>query len=198
MRKGEACGLQWRNIDFLKNTITIERTKDDIGTSTPKTKNSYRKILVDRLVIDQLKKYQMWCKQIFLKNGKTFNDQLYVFINKYNNLLHGAAIHKTFKDTMLKAGILNDNGEPKITFHGLRHTHATILLTSGQNVKTIAERLGNTSAMIYEIYGHVMKELEEQLMEVFSRSVAIGGLKLGLISLNNLINVNKSMFLSFI
>lgn len=52
MRKGEACGLQWRNIDFLKNTITIERTRDDIGTRTPKTKNSYRKILVDSLVID--------------------------------------------------------------------------------------------------------------------------------------------------
>ncbi|MFJ7840030.1 tyrosine-type recombinase/integrase [Lysinibacillus sphaericus] len=179
MRKGEACGLQWRNIDFKKNTITIERTRDDIGTRTPKTKNSYRKILVDSLVIDQLKKYQMWCKQVLLKDGKTFNDQLYVFINKYNNLLHRAAIHKMFRDTMLMAGILNDNDEPKITFHGLRHTHATILLNSGQNVKTIAERLGNTPAMIYQIYGHVMKELEEQSMEVFSRSLAIGGAKTG-------------------
>ncbi|TKI67489.1 DNA integration/recombination/inversion protein [Lysinibacillus mangiferihumi] len=71
--------------------------------------------------------------------------------------------------------MLNDNGEPKITFHGLRHTYATILLNSWQNVKIIAERLGNTPAMIYEIYGHVMKELEEQSMEVFSRSLAIGG-----------------------
>jgi len=68
------------------------------------------------------------------------------------------AIHKMFRDTILKAGILNNDGEPKITFHGLRHTHATILLNSGQNVKAIAQRLGNTPAMIYEIYGHVMKE----------------------------------------
>ena len=70
MRKGEICGLQWRNIDFKNNIITIERTRDDIGTRTPKTKNSYRRILVDNLVIDQLKKYQVRCKQILLKHGK--------------------------------------------------------------------------------------------------------------------------------
>lgn len=56
---------------------------------TPKTKNSYRRILVDDLVIDQLKKYQVWCKQILLKHGKQFDIQLFVFINKFNNLLHG-------------------------------------------------------------------------------------------------------------
>lgn len=174
MRKGEICGLQWRNIDFKNNIITIERTRDDIGTRTPKTKNSYRRILVDDLVIDQFKKYQVWCKQILLKHGKQFDDQLFVFINKFNNLMHGAAIHKLFRDTILKAGILNNDGEPKITFHGLHHTHATILLNSGQIVTAIAQRLGNTPAMIYEIYGHVMKELEEQAVEVFSRSLECG------------------------
>ncbi|WP_438941233.1 tyrosine-type recombinase/integrase [Lysinibacillus xylanilyticus] len=174
MRKGEACGLQWQNIDFKNNTITIERTRDEKGTRTPKTKNSYRKILVDNLVIDQLKKYQIWCKQILLKHGKSFDDQLFIFITEFNNPIHGMAIHKLFRDTMFKAGILNDDGEPKITFHGLRHTHATILLNGGQNVKVIAERLGNTPAMIYQIYGHVMKELEEQTMEVFSKSLETG------------------------
>lgn len=85
MRKGEICGLQWQNIDFKNNIITIERTRDDIGTRTPKTKNSYRRILVDDLVIDQFKKYQVWCKKILLKHGKQFDNQLFVFINKFNN-----------------------------------------------------------------------------------------------------------------
>ena len=174
MRKGEVCGLQWDNIDFKNNTVTIERTRDEKGTRTPKTKNSYRKILVDTLVIDQLKKYKTWCKQTFLKHGETFNNQHLIFITESGCPIHGMAIHKLFRETMLKAGILNSKGEPKITFHGLRHTHATILLNNGQNVKAIAQRLGNTPAMIYEIYGHVMKELEEQSMEVFSRSLEIG------------------------
>lgn len=72
------------------------------------------------------------------------------------------------------AGILNDNDEPKITFYEL-HTYATILLNSGQNVKAIAERLVNTPATIYKVYWHVMKELEEQSIEVCSRSLAICG-----------------------
>lgn len=108
-----------------------------------------------------------------LKHGKTFDEHQLIFITEFNNPLHGMAIHKIFRDTMFKAGILNDDGEPKITFHGLRHTHATILLNGGQNVKVIAEHLGNTPAMIYQIYGHVMKELEEQTMEVFSKSLEI-------------------------
>ncbi|MCR6522403.1 site-specific integrase [Lysinibacillus capsici] len=142
---------------------------------------------------------RLLCKQILLKHGKQLDDQLFVFINTFNNLLHGAAINKMFRDTILKAGILNNDGEPKITFHGLRHTHATILLNSGQNVKAIAQRLGNTPAMIYEIYGHVMKELEEQSVEVFSRSLNCGtGASIGLINLKVRVNVDKSRLFSFI
>lgn len=142
---------------------------------------------------------RLLCKQILLKHGKQLDDQLFVFINTFNNLLHDAAIHKMFRDTILKAGILNNDGEPKITFHGLRHTHATILLNSGQNVKAIAQRLGNTPAMIYEIYGHVMKELEEQQwrfsVEVWNAEL---GLVLGLINVKVRVNVDKSRLFSFI
>jgi hypothetical protein len=56
---------------------------------------------------------------------------------------------------------------PEITLHGLRHTHCTILLNKGVNVKVISERLGNTPAMIYEVYGHVLKELEEETVQIF-------------------------------
>lgn len=61
-----------------------------------------------------------------------------------------------------------------MTLHGLRHTHATILLNSGINVKVIAERLGNTVEMIYTIYGHVLKELEEKAVDLFAEILASG------------------------
>src|SRR5699024_8532176 len=60
-RKGEAHGLKWENIDFKNKTVTVERTRDDDGARSPKTKNSYRTIEVDDLVIKQLEKYQKWC-----------------------------------------------------------------------------------------------------------------------------------------
>ena len=68
---------------------------------------------------------------------------------------------------------------PKITLHGLRHTHCTILLNRGLNVKVIAERLGNTPKMIYEIYGHVLKEMEEASVVAFSQSLNEIGAKSG-------------------
>ncbi|MBM6646036.1 tyrosine-type recombinase/integrase [Bacillus sp. RIT809] len=66
-----------------------------------------------------------------------------------------------------------------ITIHSLRHTHCTILLNQGLNVKVIAERLGNTPQMIYEIYGHVLKEMESMSVELFSQSLAESGANLG-------------------
>uniref|UniRef100_UPI00406BE529 tyrosine-type recombinase/integrase n=1 Tax=Metasolibacillus sp. FSL K6-0083 TaxID=2921416 RepID=UPI00406BE529 len=75
---------------------------------------------------------------------------------------------------MLEAKLVDEDGSPKISLHGLRHTHATILLNNGQNVKVIAERLGNTPNMVMNTYGHVMKELEQESVTVFSASLATG------------------------
>ena len=182
-RPGEACGLQWKNIDFDNNTITIERTRDAKGTRSPKTKNSYRTILVDEMVMRQLKSYQVWCKQTMLALGARYTENSFVFISHQtaepisgNTLLNMGRVQ-------IAAGLVYVNKEgktkPKSTLHGLRHTHATILLNSGQNVKVIAERLGNTPAMIYEIYGHVLKELEQESVDIFNRSLEANGAKSG-------------------
>lgn len=180
IRRGEAGGLQWQNIDFDNNTITIERTRDNKGARPPKTKNSYRTILVDEMVMAQLKKYQTWCKQTMLAFGIRYSENSFVFISYQT----GEPISDTGILYMLRrvheaAGLLDENDKPKSTLHGLRHTHATILLNSGQNVKVIAERLGNTPAMIYEIYGHVLKELEQQSVEIFSNTLKTSGAKSG-------------------
>lgn len=179
MRRGEACGLQWKNVDFVNNTITIERTRDNKGARPPKTKNSYRTILVDELVMAQLKKYQVWCKQIMLAFGVRYSEKSFVFISYQTaEPITDSGLLYMLRRVSEAAGLVNiveEDGKekviPKCTLHGLRHTHATILLNSGQNVKVIAERLGNTPAMIYEIYGHVLKELEQESVAVFSNSL---------------------------
>lgn len=180
IRRGEACGLQWQNINFDNNTITIERTRDSKGARSPKTKNSYRTILVDEVVMAQLKKYQTWCKQIMLAFGVRYTENSFVFISyQTGEPISDTGILYMFRRVQEAAGLVyeDENGEmkSKSTLHGLRHTHATILLNSGQNVKVIAERLGNTPAMIYEIYGHVLKELEQQSVEVFSNMLKTSG-----------------------
>ncbi|RIJ64164.1 site-specific integrase [Rummeliibacillus sp. POC4] len=172
IRRGEALGLQWQNIDFKKHTITVERTRDDKGTRTPKTKNSYRTIVVDEIVMVQLENYKKWCKKELLKVGKKLTGESFIFISsdipepiKEHIPIH--IIRKSIKRT----------GIHKINVHGLRHTHATILLNNDFNVKAIADRLGNTVQMIYNVYGHVMKKTEKESVLVFNQ--ALNGAKTG-------------------
>src|SRR5690625_6784104 len=75
----------WKNIDFQNKTVTVERTRDDDGVRSPKTKNSYRTIEVDDIVIKQLEKYQKWCIKIKFSLGMQFDKENdYVFITENN------------------------------------------------------------------------------------------------------------------
>ena len=81
LRKGESLGLKWRNIDFEAKTLTVERTRDNKGVRTPKTKNSYRTILIDNALAKQLITYKKWCKETMLSFGKRLSEDDFVFIS---------------------------------------------------------------------------------------------------------------------
>lgn len=170
IRRGEALGLQWQNVNFSNNTIIIERTRDDKGVRSPKTKNSYRTILVDNIVMKQLEVYQKWCKALLFSCGKKLTDKSFVFLSENSFEPLSAERTKRIVDRITKRTSL-----PKITLHGLRHTHCTILLNRGMNVKVISERLGNTPDMIYKVYGHVLKEMETESVYLFSNSLEVAG-----------------------
>ncbi|PEW67206.1 recombinase XerC [Bacillus cereus] len=170
LRKGEALGLQWKNINFEEKTLTVERTRDNKGTRTPKTKNSFRTILIDDTLINQLKAYRTWCKKTKLSFGLHLHDDDFIFISFQsgtpitdNPLMY--SFQRILKHTTLK----------KITPHGLRHTHATLLISQRIPVKVIADRLGNTPQMIFDIYGHSFKELEEESVTAFNTSLLTAG-----------------------
>lgn len=174
IRKGESMGLQWKNINFKNKTITIERTRDNKGVRTPKTNNSYRTILIDDLLIQQLKTYRKWCIETMLSFGYQCFDDSFVFTSyQTGEPITDNSVLYAFRRILTKAKL------PNVTIHGLRHAHATILLNSGQNVKVIAERLGNTPQMIYEIYGHVLEEAESQSVALFNQTLEASGAKIG-------------------
>ena len=178
LRRGEACGLQWNNIDFSNRTLTVERTRDNKGVRSPKTKNSYRTILIDDILIQQLKTYKKWYKETRLKFGHHFNNNDILFISyQTGNPITDNSIVYSLRRIIKKANL------KPITPHGLRHTHATLLLSQGKrgaSVKVVAERLGNTPQMILDIYGHTFLDLEEESVQLFSESMI--GAKTGAIS----------------
>ncbi|MBU5594875.1 site-specific integrase [Amphibacillus sp. MSJ-3] len=177
MRKGESLGLKWDDIDFNKKTISIKRTRDEYGVRLPKTRNSYRVIKVDDILLNRLRSYRTWCKEIKLKNGKKLHENDYVIISIQSGEPIGDRFtYKFFNlmyDDLKKQGI----NLKRITPHGLRHTHATILINNGVPAKTVADKLGNTVEMVYKVYVHSFDEMEEKALDIFNN--ALGGAKSG-------------------
>ncbi len=175
LRRGEACGLQWDNINFTKRTLTVERTKDNKGVRTPKTQNSYRTILIDEVLVQQLKVYKNWCKETRQKFGQHLKNDDFIFLSyQTGEPITDNSVIYSLRRVVKKAGI------KPITPHGLRHTHATLLLSQSKraaSVKVVAERLGNTPQMILDIYGHTFLDLEEETVQLFSESLS--GAKIG-------------------
>lgn len=168
LRKGEALGLKWNNIDFDNKTLTVERTRDNKGARDPKTDNSYRTILIDDELITQLKKYKKWCRELLISFGRHLTEDDYVFLSYQTG--------KPITDNTPKYSvdrIVKKTGSKRITPHGLRHSHATILIGQRIPVKVIADRLGNTPQMILDVYGHTFKDLEEESVSAFEKALNI-------------------------
>lgn len=127
----------------------------------------------------QLKSYRTAVKALLLSYDRKLNDNIskddsFIFISPYyGEPFIPIGLNTTFNRAVKAAGL------PSTTIHGLRHTHATILMNNGIPVKAIADHLGNTPEMIHTVYGHVLKELEKHTISVFSQSLKENGAKSG-------------------
>lgn len=166
LRKGELQGLTWNDIDMDEKTLTVDCTRDIYGKRTPKTKHSYRTILIDDFIIRQFQLYKIWCKKLKFSFGEGLKDNDFIFLSyQTSNPIGDNTLNASFQRVIKKVGMKN------ITPHGLRHTHATILIGQKIPLKTIANRLGNTPEMILNVYGHSFKELEEESVVAFGNAL---------------------------
>lgn len=163
MRKGEALGLKWEDLNLNRGELTIRRECLEIGSKfvidTPKGEKSYRTVTLPSFVVEVLQEHK---KEQFEKG---FNE--FIFTNSKGGHIRKSFYYRNFKKCIELAGV------PDIRFHDLRHTHATLLLKENLSIKIIQERLGiSCSNLILDTYGHVtpsMKRITAQAMEqIFS------------------------------
>lgn len=144
-RFGECLGMTWDCVDFQNEKIKIEKGFDYHFTNDftdGKSISSHRIIKVPHKLIKLL-------STLPIPENQT--DRIFPRIS--NN-----AVNKSLRLALTRAGIERD-----VTFHALRHTHASMLLSQGAQVLTVSKRLGHKDANItLEIYAHVLAELEEQ------------------------------------
>nr|WP_269751019.1 site-specific integrase [Paenactinomyces guangxiensis] len=159
MRRGEVLGLKWEDIDFENSIIHVSRSwtvsdKVKIIHEGGKTANSRRSIHVSRSVLDVLKIHRERQQEEHKQLGITSD---FVFTTGKGELYHPDTISEFFHETQQAAGV------PRIRFHDLRHTHASILLQKGVHPKIVSERLGHSSISItLDIYSHLIPTIQKE------------------------------------
>lgn len=157
MRKGELLALTWDDINFEEKTISITKSRTENGIKAPKTKSSIRTIGIDNTLVAELKAYRIWQKKNKLRFGELYHESNNVIVGYRGKEMGIYGVNKVIDS------ILNKTNLHHITPHGLRHTHAIMLLESGADIKMVSDRLGHTSIdMTANVYLHITKKHEEE------------------------------------
>lgn len=166
LRIGEACALEWGDIDLENGTIAINKTynKNLKFLSTAKTQSGNRVISVDKKILRSLKLYQMRQRQLFNEVGARVSEVVFATpTRKYFN----ASVRQSALDTRCK-----EAGIERFTFHAFRHTHASLLLNAGISYKELQYRLGHANiSMTLDTYGHLSKDKEKEAVLYYEKAM---------------------------
>ena len=159
LRRGELLGLKWQDIDWKNGIIKVRRqiarVDGQIVEAPLKTKNSYRTVTISPQAIEVLKQ----------QKAKT-HDQ-YVFPSPNGGPISPDSVNNMLK-RVLAAGI------PKVRFHDLRHTFATIALQNGVDIKTVSGMLGHFSAgFTLDTYAHVTTAAQKEAAQTMGNVLSM-------------------------
>ena len=157
MRFSEALAITPADFDFSRQTLSISKTwdyKGEGGFLPTKNKSSVRKIQIDWQVVvkfSELTKNLLEDKPIFVGETKIYNSTVNDVLTRHCK----------------KCGI------SEISIHGLRHTHASLLLFAGVSIASVARRLGHASmTTTQKTYLHIIQELENKDVDLVMRTLS--------------------------
>lgn len=149
LRRGELLGLKWEDVDLAAGTIHVRRQvariNGEIVEAPLKTKNSYRTVSIGANAVG-----------ILMQQKKTTNSE-YVFPSPKGGPISPDSVLHMLHRVLKRAGL------PKVRFHDLRHTFASLALQNGVDVKTVSGMLGHYSAgFTLDTYAHVTTAAQRQ------------------------------------
>lgn len=189
MRRGEACALMWSDINFTNKTLFVRRSINYISNKGkiekgPKNLSSIRKITLTPALIDLLLDYKKWQDEEKAKIGEEWTENNLVFPNSYGGYLHPDVPTTAFKRFLRRTGLR------EVSLHSLRHSNASMLITNGSDVRTVAGRLGHSNpTTTLKTYSHVFKQADVAAAESLNNVLDIGSENL---FTNVKVNRNKS------
>jgi integrase len=162
MRQGELLGLRWRDVDLdagvlsVRQALTFDRITHQYRFKEPKNKRSRRQIKLTLPAIQTLRHHRAQQEKQRVVLGTAWLDNDLVCPNPIGGPSAASTSYHALRKLLVKANL------PRIRFHDLRHTCATLLLRAKVNPKVVSELLGHSSvAITLDIYSHVLPDMQD-------------------------------------
>jgi integrase len=167
MRRSEMAALRWMHVDLDARMISVVRAAVEHSGSVhdkelPKSSSSRRAVEIDEFDVEVLRLHRKRQLEERLAVGAAWPDLDLVFTTPTGRRIHPPTITREFHAVTDRAGL------PRIRLHDLRHTHATLVLKSGEITKVVTERLGHsTTAYTQDAYQHVLPGMQRDAARRF-------------------------------
>lgn len=196
LRIAECTGLTWDRINLDNATLTVDRIlvkhPDKYWyLGSPKTQTSKRTISIGTTLVKELREQKKWQLQNRIKYAEYYKDYYVNSDNKVYGLDH--TVNYTTMDDPLSFVCTQENGtliNPDLSryasrivnyklnisfnFHSLRHTHATILIENGADIKDVQERLGHSNiATTMNTYVHNTESMKRKSVDIFEKAAGL-------------------------
>lgn len=175
MRRGELLGLRWADVNFDGGFLSVHQqvSRETVAgvttwaiVPTPKSSAGRRRIDIDDVTMAALHRLKASQAKLRLELGLGANDEDLVFARADGRWLDPDVVTATFERLPVKAGV------PRIRFHDVRHSHASLSLIAGVPVHVVSKRLGHANpAVTLTIYAHVIPAAQRDAAERFAAAV---------------------------
>ncbi len=167
MRRGEIAGLKWCDLDTSTQRVAIRRTLQCVGGQPVefgvKTRTSRRSVELDHGTVDLLRR---WRRRL-IRDGLPHGADDWMFANTAGRYLNPQSLSQLFDRIVARTNV------PRVRFHDLRHTHASLLIAAGEDVKVVSERLGHAHpAFTIHTYQHLLPGMSAAAADRFATMIA--------------------------
>ena len=207
LREGEVLGLRWQDVDLDRGTLTVIKAlqrvkrpgekKSKLELLEPKTPRSRRTIALPKMAISALRSHRQHQQNERRVSGDGWRDSGMVFTTTIGTMLDQRNLLRTFygiintpdptdsePDPQKKRKLL-----PKVRFHDLRHSAATLLLVQGVHPRLVMELLGHSSINVtMNTYSHVLDDMKREIAQKTDEVFNPVDVKLAVKSKNETIN----------